>query len=122
MREWAEEWFVFFDHNPDTLSYYVDCHRSGPFYFWEIEERIKEELKSIYVRIENGVCYAQIGPFEIGLEPEEIRLEIEVPDEIKPDNMIPNINSVDDYMTIVAPHCEALLELLLKIHNNKITH
>ena len=133
IREWAEEWFWSLDYRPNTSNYYIDCHHSGPYYLWEIEERVEKvweieervekELKIIYVRIEKGMCYAQIGPFEIGLEPEEIRLEIEVPVEIKPEDTIPNINSVDDYMNIVAPHCEALLELLLKIHNNnKITH
>lgn len=72
IREWAEEWFWSLDHRPNTSDYYVDCHHSGPYYLWEIEERVKKELKSIYVRIENRVCYARIGRFEIGLEPEEI--------------------------------------------------
>jgi hypothetical protein len=127
MRYWSEIWFDNLNKESNVLGYYVDCHRFDLCYFWTIDfyknQDTEEELKNIFIRIdpEKGMCYTITGPFIINSEPKEIQFEIEIPFEIKPEYIIPNINSVDDYMNIVAPHCEALLEFLLKIHNNKIT-
>jgi hypothetical protein len=122
LTEWAVLWFKKLDHKPNTLGYCVDwwsfAFTSSCSWALSVYEGIEEVLTKYYVRIDinKRECYMKTIAIE-----QEIQLNIEVPVEIKPENTVPIINSVDDYFNIVAPHCEAILELLLKIHNNKRT-
>lgn len=127
-KEWTMEkywsiWSVRLKQNSNPLPY--ECYQvfgrvNKEYSCWGFfNTGVYDIYKNIYLVFTKDGCYRLIPPKYLNEDDQMVKLNFEISEDIKPMEMIPIIKNLDDYMNIVAPHCEGLLDLFLTVYENE---